>query len=156
MSVLLMLALPLALVMLTPRTVHADEVRPAPAQAPTEKAAPAPATDRIWLAFGFPKPMKTRLHEKRWLLLGLTVLLVEVGAGLWAPLMLVGARPDVEWMLPVLVWTVVAWIGLGVAVVFAQTGFGIVVGVAINLVARWFATQVMFANLNRPDVTLEP
>ena len=129
--------LSLAVVALAPAAAHAAQ----PVKAPLVLAQDAPAAaggGKVWFAFMWPENLKPQLEEKKMLLT--IVGLLPFGA-VWGPIALLGQGFDMEWALPPLIFSIIGFFGY-----WAYVLPGVVIG--------WFATQVMFANLNRPEITV--
>ena len=111
-------------------------------KAPLVMVDEAPAVDagggKVWFAFMWPENLKPQLEEKKMLLT--IVGLLPFGA-VWGPIALLGQGFDMEWALPPLIFSIIGFFGY-----WAYVLPGVVIG--------WFATQVMFANLNRPEITV--
>lgn len=136
-SVLAGAALSLALGAVAPKAAYAAEK--APLVLVQDAAAPAEGGGKVWFAFKWPDNMKPQLEEKKLLLTIIGVLFVGWGGGIWGPILLLGQSFDMEWALPVIVYTVLSYPGA----CFFYIGYFIV---------GWLGTQVMFANLNRPEI----
>lgn len=124
------------------------------AEAPNEAEAPeaeAPATasgGKVWFSLMGPDELRPELEDKAMLLDIVSFLFFPIGAGIWAPMLLVGASFDMEWALPVIVYTaasVVCFWVLG-----WWTGITFLLGFAVD----WIGTEVMMENLNRPEIKL--
>jgi hypothetical protein len=110
----------------------------------------APAADlagggKVWFAFMWPETLKPQLEEKKMLL---TVVGLLPFGSVWGPIALLGQGFDLEWALPSIIYSAIAvswwWVPF----------YGWVLWTLPALAINWIATQTMFANLNRPEVTV--
>lgn len=123
----------------------------APQKAPlvmTEgEAAPAEGGGKVWFAFMWPDNLKPQLEEKKMLL---TICGLFFFGSIWGPIALLGQSFDMEWALPSIIFSVIAFVWPFFFIPF----FGWVSWFFWHLGWNWIATQVMFANLNRPEITI--
>lgn len=137
-------ALSLALGAVAPAAAKAASVK-----APLVQVADAPAMPeaggKVWFAFMWPDNLKPQLEEKKMLL---TIVGLLPFGSVWGPIALLGQGFDMEWALPSIIFSAIAvsfwWVP------FYGWVFWTIPALAIN----WIATQTMFANLNRPEVTV--
>jgi hypothetical protein len=108
---------------LTATAAHAAPSTSKPVQSSAD-AAPAPG--KVWFAYMFPENLKPQLEEKK-MMLAVVGSLLPFGS-LWGPMVFLKTSFDMEWALPVIVWSV--------------------------LFPVWLAPMVMFANLNRPEIAV--
>ena len=120
-------------------------------KAPLVMVDEAPAVDagggKVWFAFMWPENLKPQLEEKKMLL---TICGLFFFGSIWGPIALLGQSFDMEWALPSIIFSVVAFIWPFFFIPF----FGWVSWFFWHLGWNWIATQVMFANLNRPEISI--
>ncbi len=123
-------------------------------QVAEDKDAPAAGTtDKVWFAFFGGDYQKPELQERGFLIDVVGFLFFEVGGAIWAPMLLVDAPFDMEWVGPTLVYMIVAWAFSGLAILFCWTFFGLLLFIPAFM-AAWIGTEVALANLDRPEVKL--
>ena len=115
----------------------------------------AGTTDKVWFAFFGGDYQKPELQDRGFLIDLVGFLFFEVGGAIWAPMLLVDAPFDMEWVGPTLVYMIVAWVFSALAILFCWTGFGLLMFIPA-FVAAWIGTEVALANLDRPEVKLGP
>jgi pimeloyl-ACP methyl ester carboxylesterase len=122
-----------------------------PASSSAPGARPA-STGRKWFAVFYPGDLRRPLRDHKRLL---TVLgFLPMGA-VWGPMLILEKGFDTEWALPPLVaQTPPCCMGLACAPLWGTPWLlpCHALGCCVTLVGQGIATQLMFANLNRPDI----
>ena len=136
-------ALSLALSAVAPQAAQAAEK--SPLVMVDGEAAPAEGGGKVWFNFMWPDNLKPQLEEKK-------IMLTIVGflpfGSIWGPIVFLGQGFDMEWALPSIIWHVVG------VIAWAFPYIGWYFGWIVYLAMGWIATQTMFANLNRPEITV--
>jgi hypothetical protein len=138
-SVLAGAALSLALGAAAPKAAQAADKAPLV----MVQDAAAEGGGKVMFAFIWPDNLKPQLEEKKMLL---TVIGLVPFGSIIGPIALLGQGFDMEWALPSIIFSVI-----GVSLWWVPW-LGWVFWTPVMLACNWIATQVMFANLNRPEI----